>query len=195
MMKTSFSYLNYLRPNLYLKSINDINIYALKRSGIKYVFIDLDNTLVPHFTKLPNSSSIKFVNELKANGMKVIICSNNSKKRVEQFCNLIDVDDFIYNSQKPFVRKIKKMIKKYDIHPEDSLMIGDQFITDVWVANRLGFKSILVLPIIDSNRNQDKQSSNFIISILEKLIYKYIAHTNFLENQDATFIKDNYDYI
>ncbi len=195
MMKTSFSYLNYLRPNLYLKSINDINIYALKRSGIKYVFIDLDNTLVPHFTKLPNSSSIKFVNELKANGMKVIICSNNSKKRVEQFCNLIDVDDFIYNSQKPFVRKIKKMIKKYDIHPEDSLMIGDQFITDVWVANRLGFKSILVLPIIDSNRNQDKQSSNFIISIIEKLIYKYIAHTNFLENQDATFIKDNYDYI
>ncbi len=194
-MKTNFSYLNYLRPNLYLQSIQDINVYALKRSGIKYVFCDLDNTLVPHFTKLPNSSSIQFVSELRKNGMKVIICSNNSKKRVEQFCNLIDVDDFIYNCQKPLIYKIKKMIKKYSIHPEDALIIGDQFITDIWVANRLNFKSILVLPIIDSSKSINTSSSNIIISMFEKMIYKYIAHTNFLENQDASFIKDSYDYI
>lgn len=194
-MKTSFSYLNYLRPNLYLKSIQDINIYALKRSGIKYVFCDLDNTLVPHFTKLPNSLSINFINELRQNDIKVIICSNNSKKRVEQFCNHVNVDDFIYNCQKPFAHKIKKIMKKYDIHPEDALVIGDQFITDVWVANRLGFKSILVLPIIDSNRNVDNQSSNFFITSLEKLVYKYIAHTNFLENEDQSLIKEKYDYI
>ncbi len=194
-MKTSFSYLNYLRPNLYLKSISDINIYALKRSGIKYVFCDLDNTLVPHFTRLPNSTSIKFINELKSNGMKVIICSNNSKKRVEQFCNLTEVDDFIYNCQKPLTYKIKKMMRKYQIHPEDALVIGDQFITDVWVANRLGFKSILVLPIIDTTNRNEKQISNIFINTLEKMIYKYIAHTNFLENNDSSFIKEHYDYI
>lgn len=192
MKSTSFNYLNFLRPNIFLKSIDNININTLKKLGVKYVFCDLDNTLVPHFTKMPNSNCIKFINNLKENGIKVIIVSNNSKKRVETFCNLIDVDDFIYKANKPLIYKIKKILKKYNIEPEDVIMIGDQFITDIVVANRMNFKSILVLPIVDS---VEQKFNNIIVAALEKLIYRYIAHLNILEANNPEITKDYYEFI
>ncbi len=192
MKSTSFNYLNFLRPNIFLKSIDNININTLKKLGVKYVFCDLDNTLVPHFTRMPNSNCIKFINNLKENGIKVIIVSNNSKKRVETFCNLIDVDDFIYKANKPLIYKIKKILKKYNIEPEDVIMIGDQFITDIVVANRMNFKSILVLPIVDS---VEQKFNNIIVAALEKLIYRYIAHLNILEANNPEIIKDYYEFI
>lgn len=190
-MKINFSYLNYFRPNLFLKSIQDINVYSLKRSGIKYVFCDLDNTLVPHFTSLPTSMCFQFVNLLKQYDIKMIIISNNSKERVERFCDNLDITDFIYKANKPFTRKIKKMMKKYAISNDDVIFIGDQFVTDIWVANRLGIKSILLLPIVDSISNN---FSNIITYLLDKLIYRYIAHENLLNSND-NMIKENYDYI
>lgn len=191
-MKISFNYINYFRPNVFVKSISDINVTTLKRSGIKYVFCDLDNTLVPHFTALPSKETIKFAKEIRDNGIKFIIVSNNSKKRVEKFCERIDVDDFIYLANKPFIYKIKKMLKKHSIASKDVLMIGDQFIIDILMANRMGFKSILVLPFVDSIRHN---FNNIIISLLEKWIYRYIAHSNILESNDDDLIKETYDYI
>lgn len=191
-MEIKFSYLNYLRPNLFLKSIAEINIGNIKRSGIRYVLCDLDNTLVPHFNKLPNNLCIKFINNLKQAGLKVFIISNNSHKRVSLFCDHLNIDDFIANAKKPFVHKIKKMIRKYNIKNEDVLVIGDQFITDIIMANRLGFKSILVLPLVDS---VESDFQNIIVSILDKLVYKYIAHANIFKDINGTDLKEKYDII
>ena len=40
-------------PDLYKKSIYDINYKKLKQSGIKCLLFDLDNTLIPYNEKLP----------------------------------------------------------------------------------------------------------------------------------------------
>ncbi|MGL4948090.1 MAG: YqeG family HAD IIIA-type phosphatase [Mycoplasma sp.] len=191
-MKSRFSYLNYLRPNLFQKSIADININSIKRSGVKYVLCDLDNTLVPHFTKLPNTYCINFLNELYDEGIKVIIVSNNSKKRVERFCDYVNVFDFVYNAKKPFVYKVKRIIKKHKIEREDVLVIGDQFITDVIMANRLQYKSILVLPLVDSVQGNFQ---NIIIAILDKLVYKYISHSNIMGGDNKDKMEEKYDII
>lgn len=191
-MKSTFSYLNYFRPNLFVKSIADINIDMLKRSGIKYVFCDLDNTLVPHFTKLPNNFCTSFIRSLNENDIKVYIISNNFKKRVENFCDFISVSDFVYKSKKPFIYKIKKLQKKHGIATEDVLVIGDQFITDIWMANRCGYKSILVLPLVDS---VESNFQNIIIAVLDRWIYRYIAHSNILNNNEEEKFKDTYDII
>ncbi len=176
-----FSLFNYIRPNMFVKSIDDINLSLLKKLGIKYVFCDLDNTLVPHFTTIPTKSSIDFVNRLHEYDIKLIIVSNNSKKRVEKFCMLFNPDDFVYNAKKPLLTKIKKMIKKHNIDLDDAIMLGDQFITDVWAANRLGIRSVLVLPIIRStNKNIYKDEKNFLLRFLENYIYKKIQLTNVL---------------
>lgn len=190
-----FSLFNYIRPNMFVKSINDINPYLFKQLGIKYVFCDLDNTLVPHFTSIPTKSSIDFINKLHEYGIKLIIVSNNSKKRVEKFCILFNPDDFIYNAKKPFLSKIKRIIKKYNIDLNDAIMLGDQFITDVWVANRLGIKSVLVLPIIrSSNKNIYHDETNFLLRFLENYIYKKIQLTNMF-NEITDKMVDKYEIL
>lgn len=158
----------------------DINPLYLKKMGIRYVFCDLDNTLVPHFINLPIKSVMKFLNDLNQYNIKFFIISNNKKERVEKFCIPLSPDDFIYNAKKPLLRKIKSMMDKYQINRDDAVMIGDQFIIDIFTANRLGIKSILVLPII--NPYHYNYHANFIIRFIEKYIYKKLQLSNDLIN-------------
>ena len=99
---------------------------------------DLDNTLVPHFNKFPNKYVFDFINKIKREGLLIIIASNNTKKRVTTFVNQlqkkISVDGFLYNCKKPFTRKIRKEIGKFNITYNDVVVIGDQFITDIFLA-------------------------------------------------------------
>lgn len=182
-------WLNYFRPNLFVKNINEINIFSLLKNGIKTVLIDLDNTLVPHFTKFPNKSAIAFIAKLTDAGIKVIVVSNNTKKRVETFCNFLRIDDFVYNAKKPLLTKVKKIIKKHNLDLDDIIVIGDQAITDIWMSNRLKLKSILVLPLVNINNSNEQ---NFIITFIEKFIYNKIQHSNLSTNNK---VEENYDVI
>jgi predicted HAD superfamily phosphohydrolase YqeG len=69
------------------------------------------------------------------------------------------------------------MLDRLDLEPNEVIFLGDQFITDVWVANRIGCKSILVLPII--NQSNDNSSSR-LIRFLDKFIYKKLEYGNYL---------------
>ncbi|MEF9985285.1 MAG: HAD-IIIA family hydrolase [Malacoplasma sp.] len=174
-------WLNYLRPNIFIRNLLDLDIHMLKISGIKLIICDLDNTLVPHFSKFPNKYVYDFINRIKQENIDIVIASNNSKKRVLTFVNklkeTIEIDGCIWNSKKPLTYKIKKYIKEHNYSYNDIMIIGDQFIIDVFLANRLKTKSILVLPTIDPN---EKASINIFLKILEKYIYNRLQHENIL---------------
>lgn len=59
----------------------------------KIVFLDVDGTLIDYDAKLP-ASAAKAVNEARANGHKVYICTGCSKAEIEQR-NLCDLDGMI----------------------------------------------------------------------------------------------------
>lgn len=172
-------WLNYLRPNLFVRDISKINVSSLKTNGVKLVVCDLDNTLVPHFNKFPNKFVYEFINQIKNEGLKIIIASNNTKKRVKRFVDklseTITIDGYLYSCKKPLTYKVKKFLKENDLSASDTIVIGDQFITDILLANRLKAKSILVLPMVDPNK---RNSNNFIQNILEKFIYKKLQLEN-----------------
>ncbi len=174
-----FRLLNYFKPSLFVKSINDIDIDSFRQQGFRLVICDLDNTLEPHFTRLPTKKVFEFINTIQKQGILFVIASNNSKKRVQEFCKYLNVD-YIYSAFKPLIYKIKKILKKYNINIEDVIIIGDQVITDIWAANRLHCKSILTLPIVDSLDTK----TNFLMNMLNKYIYKNLQNNNMLNNID-----------
>lgn len=180
--------LNYLRPNSYVDNISMINVEQLKKQGFKMIMCDLDNTLVPHFTKMPTNECITFREKIREANILFVIVSNNSYKRVSSFSQYIYADDFIYNAKKPLIRKIQKMLQKHKMKPKDLLFIGDQFIFDIFVANRLKCKSILTLPLI--GYNEKHTTLNFI----EKYIYKKLEHNN-LMNDLRGDKEDIYEYL
>ncbi|MCQ3914924.1 MAG: HAD-IIIA family hydrolase [Mycoplasmoidaceae bacterium] len=174
--KDKFTFLNYFRPSLFLKSFTDFDPFLLKVNKIKLFICDLDNTLAPHFTFRPTAKAVKFIEDVKKMNVKVYVVSNNRKSRVERFCQFINPDGFISFSMKPGVRKIKKLMKKLKVSPEEVLMMGDQFVIDILAANRIGCKSVLVLPLVEQEKNKSSKFVNF----LDKQIYSRLERNNLL---------------
>ncbi len=168
-------FINYLKPSAYLTSVKEIDLESLKKQGIKLIICDLDNTLVPHFTKFPTKQAIDFVNDVKANGFKFVLVSNNTKKRVEFFSKKLKLDNYIASAKKPFPWAIKKTIKKMDVKSHETVIVGDMIITDTLAANFIHAESILVQPLIDPEKTFGK-----ILSWLEKRVFKKLSKENLI---------------
>lgn len=129
-------------PDMYQKSIYEVNYKKLKKAGIKCILFDLDNTLVPYTTKEPNKQIKDLFAELN-NDFKVIIMSNSGKNRLRPFKEKLNVD-VAYKSHKPLKKKYLKIFEIYKLKPEEVASIGDQLMTDIYGGNRVGITTILV---------------------------------------------------
>jgi len=153
------------RPDIYKRSIYDINYEELKKQGIKCILFDLDNTLASLDVEIPDRKLLDFFLYLDDLGIKAIILSNASKKRVTPFKEKCNVDSS-FKSNKPWKRKYLKILKMYPYKDIEIACVGDQLLTDIFGANRLGFTSILVNPISDKERISTK-----INRFIEKFIF------------------------
>lgn len=132
-------------PDMYQKNIYDINYELLKSKGIKCLLFDLDNTIVPVKGDKPNKKIKEFFAYLERD-FKVIIISNSNKKRLIPFKEGLNID-VAASSHKPFKKKYLKIMKLYNYKEHEIAAIGDQLLTDIFGANRIGITSILINPI------------------------------------------------
>ncbi len=182
----------YFKPSVYINELKEINLKNLKLQGTKLIICDLDNTLVPHFTKFPNSYAKNFIQTVKDEDLEIVLISNNSSKRVSQFANLLGVE-YISNAQKPFTKKIKAFINEKKYKKSEVVMIGDMIIMDILAANFLKMESILVRPIMSYN----SEMSNFL-NWFERNIFKRLQRNNLLLDEDNEVFKrysDEYDLL
>ena len=134
------------RPDIYQKSIYDIDYIKLKNMGIRCLLFDLDNTLAPLDVEVPDKKLLELMLYIEELGLKPIILSNASKKRVTPFKEKCNIDSS-YHSHKPFAKKYQKIMATFNFKDTEVACIGDQLLTDIYGANRLGLTSILVNPI------------------------------------------------
>jgi len=134
-------------PTYSCKTIYDFDYSKFFKEGKRYLIFDLDNTLVTYSESRANLEIIEFVNKLKAIGYEVAIVSNSPGFRVKPFLHDFNVIG-AYSSKKPFLRKTRNILKSFN-NPSlgKCLFIGDQLLTDVLVANRLGLDVLLVDPL------------------------------------------------
>jgi HAD superfamily phosphatase (TIGR01668 family) len=135
-------------PDFYFKSITDIPINFLKslKPGVNCILLDVDETIVPRGSPDVPKNVRKWLTEASANNIKIVLVSNNFKKRVKAVADTLNLP-YVCKSLKPLVFGIKKAIKMVQCKKETSILIGDQIFTDILGANLCGIKSILVNPI------------------------------------------------
>ncbi|OEF99013.1 hypothetical protein BHF71_10300 [Vulcanibacillus modesticaldus] len=138
--------LKYFAPDLYVKSIYDIDLQALKKQGVTTIITDLDNTLVEADSPDYTPKLIKWLDDLQELGFKVIIVSNNNKTRVAEFAEPLTVP-YIHRAKKPTKAAFKKALQILKSSASETVVIGDQLLTDVFGGNRMGLYTILVIPI------------------------------------------------
>lgn len=153
-------------PDIYQKSIFTINYENLKNAGVKIVLFDLDNTLIPISATEPPKKVMSLFDDIKKLGLKPVIMSNSRQKRVAPFKEGLFVDAAC-SSMKPLKGKYKKILNLYDVKPSEVAAVGDQILTDVFGANRMGITSILINPISMNDLKCTK-----INRAIEKMIIK-----------------------
>ena len=135
-----------LKPDMYKKNIYDIDYKKLLKKNIKYLFFDLDNTIISYSEDLPSKKALSLFNDLKKQGFKCFLFSNSHSKRLMKVKDYLNVDVY-YSSMKPLKKNYKKVIKKYD--KNKCAFIGDQIMTDVIGAKRNNLYIIFVDRIND----------------------------------------------
>ncbi|MBA4493073.1 YqeG family HAD IIIA-type phosphatase [Paenactinomyces guangxiensis] len=135
-------------PNMYVQSIYTIDFHELQRRGIKSVIVDLDNTLVESTRPDATPRLIKWLDQVKHMGLQVMIVSNNTKTRVSQFAAPLNIP-YIHTAKKPLSQAFRKALKSMGTKKEETVVIGDQLLTDVLGGNRMGLFTILVVPVSD----------------------------------------------
>ena len=163
-------------PYAYAQNIYEIDKQFFVKLGIKYLFLDLDNTLDSYKDKIPTSRALNFVKEVKELGIKPIVLSNNTKKRVGEYSNKLGVD-FVYKVGKPFAHGINKYVKENNLSKDEILMVGDQLITDIRAANNAKIKSLYLEKLV----SEDQITTRFN-RIFEKPIKKYLTKHNKLND-------------
>ena len=140
-----------LIPFCHAKNIYEVNLDFFVKQGVRYLFIDLDNTLDSYKCEKPSKRVIDLRNTLEKNGIEIIITSNNTGKRVGKYANTLNVR-FISSIGKPFAAGLNKNIKKLGLRKEDIILIGDQTTTDISSANGAHLKNVLTDKIVKEDQ-------------------------------------------
>ena len=154
------------KPKQILKIYKDLDIKQLKDHGFKMVFIDIDNTIAYPDSGEFSDDAKKFVEDIKKAGLKPIIVSNNTRKRVKDFVGDVDVD-YVYLAMKPFPFVFWFLCLKNKVKPSKCAALGDQLMTDMVAANLSGCYGIYCKKLYDSDT---KLTS--INRVFEKLIWR-----------------------
>ncbi len=122
------------RADKNFEKFEDVTPGLLKKEGVKLLLCDLDNTLRLHSEKEPADELQNWVEECRNAGVKIVIISNNGRKKMMQkFCKPIKVD-CVWWAKKPMSTKLTEAMQTYDYKPSETVMLGDKWSTDVLAA-------------------------------------------------------------
>jgi len=138
--------LEWLLPHQVAGTIYDIDLEKLRAEGITGIICDLDNTLVGARDRSATPEMVEWLERVRSLGFKMIIVSNNRRKRVSRFAEPHGIP-YIYRARKPVRASFRKALARLGLEPGQTVVIGDQLLTDVLGAKRSGLRVILVKPI------------------------------------------------
>ena len=162
---------NYLKPDLQIQSINDLDVEFLKSQHINSLIFDVDNTLAKyHGTSVDNLIEQKF-NELTQVFPCCILSNTNKKRRslLEDYFGITVVQSDI---RKPDVESFYEALDILSTTSSETAMIGDRILTDIVGANKAGIYSIKVEPIDETSEprahNMMRKLESFVLKLYSK---------------------------
>lgn len=112
----------------------DVAPELLKKENVDLLLCDLDNTLRLHSEKEPAEELAEWIKECRKTGVKIVIISNNGRKKMMQkFCKPLDIP-CVWWAKKPMRSKLIEAMQKYETSPKNTVMLGDKWSTDVLAA-------------------------------------------------------------
>ncbi len=157
-------------PYDHYEAIDSIDYDALYDVGKRALLFDVDNTIIPYDESMPSARVRELFDTIAAKGFFVVLISNNNASRIAPFAQALGLP-YVAMAKKPLKRGFKRALSKipttYNLR--EVLVIGDQLMTDVYGASRVGISTILVTPI---KRKSEKWYTKINRKIEEKMLEK-----------------------
>lgn len=146
----------------YLHKVTDISAAMLHKIGVKYILLDIDNTVKKYGEKRPYAGIEMWLKQIKTHGVRVVLFSNNFKSRVKPFADALGAE-YISFCLKPSPLGFLRAKKRLHAKPEEILVVGDQVFTDITGAKLMGFKALLVDPVCTENERCTVKFRRFLM--------------------------------
>lgn len=157
------------RPKYTIDTIYHLNAQQLQQMNVRAVFSDLDNTLLA-WNKFETAQEMGKLNQrLAASGIKLVVISNNNAERVGKVLNPYHIA-FVAKAKKPLPFALTKERKHLGLKKNQVMMVGDQLITDMQAGNLAKVITVLVKPLIESDKWNTRINRFF-----EKIIFFFLA--------------------
>ena len=137
-----------LTPDYMFGTYLEVTPEFLTALGIRAVLSDIDNTLAPYEQPDPDEKHKEWLEGMRKAGIKVALVSNNHAERVERFNRELGLDAYP-DSGKPGKKTLLLAMEKLGVTKEETVMLGDQLLTDSYAGKHTGLISIIVPPIKD----------------------------------------------
>lgn len=119
----------------------DVTPEILKAEKVKLLLCDLDNTLRLHSEKEPADELSSWVEDCKKAGVKIVVISNNGRKKMMQkFCEPLDIE-CVWWANKPISTKLTQAMRTHGFKPSETVMLGDKWSTDILAAKSAKVRS------------------------------------------------------
>lgn len=163
---------NIFKPDEIINRYDAFDYNSYIKRGFNNLLIDLDNTICDTKKGLPEPEAKEFIDKVKKSGFRVIIYSNNVKKRVKPIADYLECEYRIW-ALKPFAFQYRRTIRKLNLDKSKIITMGDQIMTDVIGANWVGLYSIYTKQLVKHDT-----FATSINRIFERWIFKHILHEN-----------------
>ena len=133
-------------PDRLFDAYDRVTPEILRGMGVRLLLCDLDYTLAPKRVREPDEKLRRWIGEMKAAGIQVMILSNNrSPARVERFCGDLGIA-YEGHAGKPFARVFRRAVERAGVAAGETAMLGDKLLTDVLCAHFNGCPALMVEP-------------------------------------------------
>lgn len=139
-----------LKPDYFVKHLCDIDSKKLRNDGILLLICDVDNTLCLHDESEICQQHLDWIDSVKKEGIKVVLISNNHKKRIAKIGQTIGCDTIGF-ALKPMKHAYKEILRRYQVSTCEVFCVGDQLFTDIIGAKRMKMKCALVEPLAEKD--------------------------------------------
>lgn len=137
-------------PDVMKQDIYQLTPRLFTNRGIRFIFLDIDNTVAPYTISTPTERMTAWVRDMRAAGLELYVLSNNRGERPEIFAAAFDLP-YRKKAWKPFTKIAKEVLAETGHTPGETAFIGDQVYTDALCAKCCGALAVVVHPIEFNN--------------------------------------------
>lgn len=152
-------------------TLHEISLQDLKAEGKKLILLDVDHTLVKWKQEDFAQPILDWLAEARALGFSLCIISNTRRvERLKRLTEKLQIET-VRGKFKPSTAMFRLALIKFKCKAEETVMVGDQLMTDILGANRAGIEAIWVAKMEGKEFGPTK-INRFMERLLKSAIYK-----------------------